>query len=73
LFKAQLKANPHLKHLEGRLFFIYNDNHRFEAWIGFIEMLHRVDKKWHISVESICLDMKKKIRLLLNAIHDVNK
>jgi hypothetical protein len=57
-FGAQLKANPHLKHLQGRMF---------------IDQLHQEVKVWHILVDSICLDTKGKTRLLLNAMHDINK
>jgi hypothetical protein len=72
-FGAQLKANPHLKHLQGRMFFVCDDNHRFKAWTWFIDQLHQEVKVWHILVDSICLDTKGKTRLLLNAMHDINK
>jgi hypothetical protein len=41
--------------------------------MGYIDRLHREDKEWHIAVDSICLDTKGKTRLLLNAMHDINK
>ena len=72
-FESQLKANKHLQHLQGRMFFICDGNHRFKAWTGYIDRLHRDDKDWHISVDSICLDTKGKTGLLLNAMHDINK
>jgi hypothetical protein len=73
LFEARLKANPHLAHLQGSKFFICDGNHRFKAWTGYISRLHREDRDWHISVDSICLDTKGKIGLVLNAMHDINK
>jgi hypothetical protein len=73
LFEARLKANPHLAHLQGSKFFICDGNHRFKAWIGYISRLHREDRGWHISVDSICLDIKGKIGFVLNAMHDINK
>jgi hypothetical protein len=73
LFESQLRANKHLQHLQGRMFFICDGNHRFKAWMGYIDRLHREDKDWHIVVDSICLDTKGKTRLLLNTMHDINK
>jgi hypothetical protein len=55
------------------MFFICDGNHRFKAWTGYIDRLHREDKDCHIAVDSICLDTKGKTGLLLNAMHDINK
>jgi hypothetical protein len=68
-FESQLRSNKHLQHLQGRMFFICDGNHRFKAWTGYIDRLHREDKEWHIAVDSICLDTKGKTGLLLNAMH----
>lgn len=73
VFESQLKANKHLQHLQGRMFFICDGNHRYMAWTGYIDRLHREDRDWHIAVDSICLETKGKIGLLLNAMHDINK
>jgi sulfur transfer protein SufE len=43
------------------------------AWTGYIDRLHSNDPEWHFSVDSICLDTKGKVALLLNAMHDINK
>jgi hypothetical protein len=72
-FEAKLASNPHLCFLCGRMFFICDENHRFEAWTGYIDRLHQNDLKWHYSVDSICPDTKGKIGLLMNAMHDINK
>ena len=72
-FEAKLALHPHLKSLCGRMFFICDGNHRFKAWMGFIDRLHRDDREWHYMVDSICLDTKGKVALLLNAMHDINK
>jgi hypothetical protein len=72
-FEAKLALNPHLKSLCGRMFFICDGNHRFKAWTGYIDRLHSNDPEWHYSVDSICLDTKGKVALLLNAMHDINK
>jgi hypothetical protein len=43
-FEDQLRANKHMQHLQGRMFFICDGNHRFKAWIGYIDRLHRDDR-----------------------------
>ena len=73
LFELRLLNNPHLKHLQGRMFFVCDGNHRLKAWTGFISRIHSDDKDWHISVHSICLDTRGKTSLLLNAMLDINK
>jgi hypothetical protein len=55
------------------MFFICDGNHRFKAWIGYIDRLHSNDLEWHYSMDSICLDTRGKVALLLNAMHDINK
>jgi hypothetical protein len=72
-FDAMLASNPHLKFLCGRMFFVCDGNHRFKAWTGYSTRLHSNDRKWHYSVDSICLDVRGKAGLLLNAMHDINK
>jgi hypothetical protein len=72
-FEAKLASNPHLRFICGRMFFICDGNHRFMAWTGYIKRLHKDDREWHYSIDSICLDTKGKGGLLLNAMHDINK
>jgi hypothetical protein len=35
--------------------------------------LQKLDKSWHICVDSICLDSRGKIGVVLTVMHDVNK
>jgi len=76
-FNARLRENKHLEHLVGRMFFICNGNHRLQAWTS--AWTSFIDRKcidhlwWHISVDSICLDLSGKIGLLLHAMHNINK
>jgi hypothetical protein len=72
-FEAKLASNPHLSFLCGKMFFICDGNHWFKAWTGYIDKLHRDDREWHYSVDSICLNTKGKGGLLMNAMHDINK
>jgi hypothetical protein len=72
-FEAKLASNPHLRFLCGHMFCIYDGNHQFKAWIGYIDRLHRDDREWYYSVDTIFLDTRGKGGLLLNAMHDINK
>ena len=72
-FEAKLASDPHLKFLCGHMFFICDGNHHFKAWTGYIDRLHSHDREWHYSVDSICLDTKGKVALLMNVMHDINK
>jgi hypothetical protein len=67
------KWDLHLRSLCGHMFFICDGNHRFKAWIGYIDRLHRDDREWHYAMDSIYLDTRGKGGLLMNAIHDINK
>src|SRR5450759_648506 len=72
-FEAKLALHPHLKSLCGRMFFICDGNHWFKAWTGYILRLHSNDREWHYTVDSISLDTKGRVAMLLNAMHDINK
>lgn len=72
-FDERLQENENLKHLVGRMFFICDGNHRFQAWTAFIDRLHKDDPGWHYSVDSIVLDPSGRTALLLHAMHDINK
>jgi hypothetical protein len=72
-FELFLEATPALSSLKNRMFFICDGNHPYKAWTGYIERLHKMDRSWHISVDSIYLNTEGKIGALLNAMHDVNK
>ena len=44
-FEAKLVLNPHLHFLCGCMFFIYNGNNWFKAWIGYIDRLNGDDQR----------------------------
>jgi hypothetical protein len=72
-FEENLKATPHLNFLQNRKLFICDGNHRFKAWMGYIERMHSNDANWHFSVDCICLDIKGRVGLALHAMHDINR
>jgi hypothetical protein len=38
------------------MFFVWDGNHRLEAWLLYINHLHNDEPSWHISIDSIILD-----------------
>jgi hypothetical protein len=72
-FKAKLASNPHLCSLCGHMFSICDGNHCFKAWTCYIDKLHQDDRKWYYVVDNICLDIRCKDGLLMNAMYDINK
>ena len=73
LFESRLLNSPHLKHLQGKMFFVCDRNHKLKAWTRFINRMYSDNKEWHIFVDLICLDSRGKSALLLNAMHKINK
>jgi hypothetical protein len=71
-FELFLEATPALSSLKDWMFYICDGSHRYKAWIGYIERLHKMDRSWHILVDSICLNTQEKIGALLNVMHNVN-
>lgn len=72
-FESGLRSLPHLLFLKNRKLFICDGNHRFKAWMGYINRMHQTDANWHISVDCICLDIKASVGLALHAMHDINR
>jgi hypothetical protein len=56
-----LKATSTLIFLQGQMVFICNGNYHFKVWMGYIDRLHKMDRSWYISVDSICFETKGKI------------
>lgn len=72
-FESMLQSSPQLMYLKNRKLFICDGNHRFKAWMGYIERMHQTDAHWHISVDCICLDITGSVGLALHAMHDINR
>ena len=72
-FEVKLALNSYLCFLCCCMFFICDGNHRFKAWIGYIDRLHRDDREWYYAVDNICLDTRGKGGLFINAMHNINK
>ena len=72
-FEQELKTNDHWSDLSGKMFFVWDGNHRHQAWSTYISRLHSEDPNWHFSVDSILLTSMGSTGILINAMNDVNR
>lgn len=71
-FDAMLRNDSDLAHLAGKMFFVWEGNHRLSAWWRHVNKHHSVDKDWHISVDCIVVDPRNSTAVFLNAMNDIN-
>jgi hypothetical protein len=71
-FDSKLKEDPDLAHFAGKMFFVWEGNHRLTAWWRHINNHHADDKSWHISVDCIIVDPRGYTGVFLNAMSDIN-
>ena len=60
-FEAFLESKPSLHHLRNMKFFVCDGNHRLQAWSNVITRDHPTDSNWHVSVDTIVFDTKRRI------------
>lgn len=72
-FNSYLDSIPALNGLRNLMFFVCDGNHRRQAWMNHIHRLHKLDPSWHYSVDSIVLDTKDRISVVMQVMHDINK
>lgn len=71
-FEQELLADDDLKVFSNKMFMVWDGNHRLQAWLPVIDQFHSGDLSWHFKVESIILDPKGEVALVLEALHEVN-
>ena len=71
-FKKELMADDDLAQLRGKMFYVWDGNHRVSAWMRHITNCHPMDLHWHKRVHCIVLDPRGQVANLLNAMSDVN-
>ena len=71
-FDSMLRNDTNLAHLAGKMFFVWEGNHRLTAWCRHINKHHSLNKDWHISVDCIVVDPRNCTAIILNAMNDVN-
>ena len=72
-FEERLVQDEDLAPLSGKMFFVYEGNHRLTAWWRHINKYHGSDADWHLSVDYILLDARGQNGVLLNAMNDINE
>ena len=66
-------SDSSLKKLSNMYFFIWDGNHRHQAWSEFISESYLDNYDWHYRVRSIVLNTKDDVASILTAMHDINK
>ena len=72
-FELSLQVDVNLHKFSGKVFFIFDGNHRLQAWKPYIDMFHSDDLKWHYSVDFIVLDISSSVPQVLIAMNNINK
>jgi len=72
-FNLYLLSVPELASFTNLMFFVCDGNHRRQAWINHINRLHQHEASWHYSVDSIILDTKDRLGVVMHVMHDINK
>jgi hypothetical protein len=70
-FDAKLKKDPDLAHFAGKMFFVWEGNHRFTAWWRHINNHHADDKSWYITVDCIVINPRGCTGVFLNATSNI--
>lgn len=68
-----MESVPKLRGFTNLMFFVCDGNHRHLAWMNHIERPHKNEATWHYSVDSIVLNTKDKIGVVMQVMHDINK
>ena len=72
-FEYFLGLHSELESLSNKFFFIWDGNHRHQAWTEFISQSYQDNYNWHYRVRSIVLNTKDDVASILTAMHDINK
>ena len=72
-FDRYLDSQDSLRFLKGKMFFICDGNHRRIAWMNHITRLYNDVPSWHYSVDTIILETKGQLGVLMTVMNDINK
>lgn len=71
-FDSELAFDADLAHMVGKMFFVWEGNHRLTAWWRHVNKFHGGEASWHISPQCIAVDARQHTGVFLNAMNDVN-
>ena len=72
-FESFLSLHNELHELSNKFFFIWDGNHRHQAWTEFIAQSHSTEFNWHYRVRTIILKTREDVASIFTAMHDINK
>ena len=72
-FDRYLDSQDSLRFLKGKMFFICDGNHRRIAWMNHITRLYNDVPSWHYFVDTIILETKGQLGVLMTVMNDINK
>jgi hypothetical protein len=70
---SYLQSVPELAGFKDLMFFVCDGNHRRQAWLNHIDRLHKTNEASQYMVDSIHLDTKGKIGVVMQVMHNINK
>lgn len=76
MFEAELSKHEETRDLSGKMFYVFDGNHRTRAWRGFIDMEYPDDYDWAYAngrPDCILLEVKDSREALVTAMHAINK
>jgi len=65
--------DPNLKSLSKFMFFVWDENHKLQTWLPYINHVHNEQPSWHIYMVSIVLNTSHRFFELLTTMMDLNK
>ena len=71
-FVAFLAKDGDLAHMVGKMFFVWEGNHKLTAWWRHVNNFHGSVKAWHIAPHCIICDPRGEVGIFLNVMNDVN-
>jgi hypothetical protein len=52
IFQNQSRSTKAIQHD----FFVWDGNQKLQAWLPYIDRMHKTKENWHVAVDSIILD-----------------
>ena len=72
IFEESFSRDEDSKVFKGKMFWIWEDNHRVTAWRRHINTFHAHEEEWHYRLDCICLNALETTGVLLDVMNDVN-
>ncbi len=57
-FEEGRNVDEDLQRFNGKMFYVWDGNHRLKAWMSYISTIHPDDLSWNIAMDFIMLDTR---------------